>query len=1435
MGKRLLSQTVTVVLVPLKPALSITLFLGRNSLKLFTAVAKKLWRLIGLKKIHAIAKHHHGRTVGRLHNHLLGRWHWYGKWHRHPYHQHVHYSVIVLFLLAVGVYGFYFHGTSLAATRSWDFSTASDYTFDNSKIEVSGGLASLKAAGTPGSDWIAAGGGNNWAYRTPITLTNSSGTAYTDYQMEFNEQLVGNWKFDDTPSSATDSSGNGYSGSASGTLVAGKFGNATSLNGSSNFAFISDNSALTPSTLTWSVWVNPSSLPTSGNRMGIIDKRDDDGAGTGYLLELFNNGGTQQVVWRTGASSLAVNTTLATDTWSHIVVTQTSTTATLYINGSQAGTGAQTAPTNYAFQLYFGKERTNSFFAGKLDEIRLYSRELNTDEISDLYNANIAGRLADIYAHAQESGADIRFTDSDGKTQIDYWIKQFTANGQNGHLWVNIPSIGASSSKTIYAYYSNSAAAGVSSFDQTFVQPSSVSGNALWLKADAITGLSDGAAVSSWSDSSGNGHNVSQSTPANQPTYHAGAINGKPAIKFDASSEVLTNGTLLGAGNFPTNQATEFVVFRLTTGNVSYSVLATGSAGNELWRFSGTGSGYFGEFRNTRIETYPAATPSSGDHLTVVRSGTGAGAYEVWQDGVSAGAQNPSWGIGSTFQVGANAASALGVTGGEIPEVIIYNTDLSANDRLNVSRYLAVKYALSWADPVASDVSSSFGTAVSLYATDSPTITAVSAQGYQSVSSFTEALGAGSSGGATYQLSPNNGTNWYWWDGAGWSAASGQAQSNSGTVVNTNISTFTAGSSPKQFLWRAFLNSNGGQDPIIDSVVLEFVWDSVAPPNPSSVSGFSDNTAATPITSGAWNKYPTPHFSWAAPADIAGAGESPTGIDGYYVYYGTDQSADPFTAGVFQTTTSYTVNSMTNGSTYYLRFKTKDLAGNISAAQTLFTYKYDNDLPTIPEYVNLSPVGCSTSSLFHFSWPASSDPTSGVAGYEYRLGSTGTIQSSAALEIDVPPYQSGDNIFYVRAKDQAGNVSSFQTSIYCATEVISIVDGPTVEAGPSSLSVKWTSSKPTTSFVRILDGNDYVSEQGQSGLTQAHDVKVVGLEPEKSYKYKLIWTDSAGNVGESPLFSTSTSAAPNVKNFSASILSPTSALVSWQTTELSSVVVEYGIGSYSTQKTLSGVATNFTQQLTGLQAGSNYQIRVSARTQDGYPYFYSVNLQTPPLPKISDLRFDYMPGAQAAVRVTWQTNVPSTSLVRYSTGGDTKTQSSAELVTDHSVVVDGLLDNSAYEFTAQSTDQYGNIGVSDKQTYSTPFDTRPPKISNLNVEIKSSGVGSGQKAQIVVSWETDEPATGQIEYGPGISNSSYPSKSQEDKALATSHVIIVSQLEPSKLYHLRAVSRDRSGNVGASIDTTAITGKVQKSVVDLIINSLERSLTFLTRLPLIGR
>jgi flagellin-like protein len=63
--------------------------------------------------------------------------------------------------------------------------------------------------------------------------------------------------------------------------------------------------------------------------------------------------------------------------------------------------------------------------------------------------------------------SDLRLTDSDEQTSLPYWIETYVAS-DSATVWVKVPSISASSTKTIYMYYGNPSASSESNPDNTF-------------------------------------------------------------------------------------------------------------------------------------------------------------------------------------------------------------------------------------------------------------------------------------------------------------------------------------------------------------------------------------------------------------------------------------------------------------------------------------------------------------------------------------------------------------------------------------------------------------------------------------------------------------------------------------------------------------------------------------------------------------------------------------------------------------------------------------------------------------------------------------------------------------------------------------------------------------------------------------------------------
>ena len=105
------------------------------------------------------------------------------------------------------------------------------------------------------------------------------------------------------------------------------------------------------------------------------------------------------------------------------------------------------------------------------------------------------------------------------------------------------------------------------------------------------------------------------------------------------------------------------------------------------------------------------------------------------------------------------------------------------------------------------------------YDTGLPTIypnTSFVATGITTWSTFTETA-IKNGGEIYYQLSDDDGTTWYWWDGGAWAVA-GASDYNTATEVNTNISSFSI--TNEQIMFMAFLESDGTQEVQLDNVQI---------------------------------------------------------------------------------------------------------------------------------------------------------------------------------------------------------------------------------------------------------------------------------------------------------------------------------------------------------------------------------------------------------------------------------------------------------------------------------------------------------------------------------------------------------------------------------------------------------------------------------------
>jgi hypothetical protein len=156
-------------------------------------------------------------------------------------------------------------------------------------------------------------------------------------------------------------------------------------------------------------------------------------------------------------------------------------------------------------------------------------------------------------------------------------------------------------------------------------------------------------------------------------------------------------------------------------------------------------------------------------------------------------------------------------------------------------------------------------------------------------------------GSIAYRLSSDGGATWKYWNGSTWATSSALNQSNSQADVLTNIDQLAV--TAQGIVWQAVLDGNGNQEISIDDVQVGAAQDIDVPTNPDTLTALSA-ASGVPITSDTWYGYPEPTFSWSGASDGSGSG-----VGGYYVYFGTDNTADPVTAGIFQTGTTFSARN----------------------------------------------------------------------------------------------------------------------------------------------------------------------------------------------------------------------------------------------------------------------------------------------------------------------------------------------------------------------------------------------------------------------------------------------------------------------------------------------------------------------------------------------
>lgn len=231
--------------------------------------------------------------------------------------------------------------------------------------------------------------------------------------------------------------------------VTGEFGNAVQLGGGSpaQYVLLPEGIVDGLTDFTIAAWVNPSSVSTW---MRVFDFGTGE---TDYMFLTINAGSTPRFSISLDSyyaeQQLNAPAALPTGTWSHLAVTLSGTTATLYVNGVAVDTNTAMTlnPSSlpHTTQNYIGRSQwsPDPYLDASVDEFQIYNRALSAAEVASLQTS----------AGGSAGGGNVawyRFDEAKGSVAVDS-----SGNGKDGTVelfandWTEVADGGASATPVL--------------------------------------------------------------------------------------------------------------------------------------------------------------------------------------------------------------------------------------------------------------------------------------------------------------------------------------------------------------------------------------------------------------------------------------------------------------------------------------------------------------------------------------------------------------------------------------------------------------------------------------------------------------------------------------------------------------------------------------------------------------------------------------------------------------------------------------------------------------------------------------------------------------------------------------------------------------------------------------------------------------------------
>ncbi|MDA8686255.1 fibronectin type III domain-containing protein, partial [Robiginitalea sp.] len=606
----------------------------------------------------------------------------------------------------------------------------------------------------------------------------------------------------------------------------------------------------------------------------------------------------------------------------------------------------------------------------------------------------------------------------------------------------------------------------------------------------------------------------------------------------------------------------------------------------------------------------------------------------------------------------------------------------------------------------------------------------------------------------------------------------GVSVGNAGTATTYTVLGLTNGTS---YTFTVVANDAAGNQSAVSNAVSITTLDSESPRVISNLTASNTSDTST-------------RLSWGASSDNVGV-----------VNYEVFQDGTPIAS--VGTNLTYTVNGLTNATTYSFYVIAQDAAGNDSpVSNIIFVSTPDTDSPLAITDLAATNITGTTTDL---TWSASSDNI-GVVNYEIFQDGVSIANTGVDTTFSVTGLSSGlSYVFTLIASDAAGNTSEISNSVTVTTEDTiapsTIVDLASSEITATTLTLSWS---PVSDNIGVVNYEIFQNgfSIGDSGTTPSYTV--TGLSDATPYVFTVFATDAAGNVSNTSnilIVTTQDSTAPSaIIDLAAANTTATTTELSWSASTDNVGVTNYVILQDGVR--IGNAGNNLGFRVIGLSTATSYSFSVLAQDAAGNESLSSNSISITTLDSqvptsVTDLVASNV--TASSVDLTWSASTDNVGVTDYEIYQDGLPI--ANVGTNLFFNVSGLTNATEYSFTVLALDAEGNSSQLGNSVIITTLDSEAPSAI---LDLAASNITD---VSLDLTWSAAEDNVAVTNYeifqdGVSIGNS------------GTATSFSVGSLTNATGYVFTVVASDASDNASISsnaVTVTTLDSEVPSAITDL--------------------